>query len=105
MAVAHRISHDCWTYACETLSSKPYSIRKGEPAWPLGNAECKAFERTLHTKIEEDFQAFADACVKETSGWVKEDAKGTKHWLRPAYDGLSLTVKDGKASDEFYGDA
>lgn len=102
-AIAHRISHECWQHCCETLSEIPYIVRKEDPAWPLGNVESKKFERSLHSMVKEDWERYAEASVRECSGWVKEDEKlGKRHFVRPAFDGLSIYIKDGKATDEYY---
>lgn len=97
----HRRTHECWTHACEALSQVAYSQKTAKPRWPQGNREVMSEEARVRTEIEEDFERWARASKLEASGWVEEKAPaGRQYWIRPAYDGLTVTVRDGQVLDD-----
>lgn len=99
----HRRTHECWVHACETLGQTRYSLQQTPPRWPQGNAKVMSEETKVRREVDEDFERWSESAKLEVSGWVREDAtEGEMYWIRPAFDGLTITIERGQVCDDFY---
>ncbi|CAH7671070.1 beta-lactamase-like protein [Phakopsora pachyrhizi] len=94
LGFGHQVSHACWEHCCEAIS-------RGELP---SKEELPAADPRYHKGLIENFDWFTQNALRtiysEDSGLTEEDSKGI--WVRPAYDGLWLTVKGGFAEDNGY---
>lgn len=89
-------------HCCEALSSVQYGAEHQPTKWPQGNKEVMREESRIRTDTEEDFVSWANAARLEVAGWLEESQHGEKHWLRPAFDGLTVTIDHSGSRDGYY---
>jgi hypothetical protein len=99
---AHKVTHASWHRFGLALSSGE-RCRDPRPPSAKGKLEpdmgAKAFENQGQPICDEsDPEAFAEIALREVEGY--EGGPVPKVWVRPAYDGLTIWIRDGTVGDE-----